>query len=78
MGQQSGMKIRCVGGPRHGYETIVPLGLIDLALPITKEPITEPFSSSFVIEPPRYHAYRARGFGGELVHVNGVVLFYYC
>ena len=77
MGQQTGMKIRCVGGPRDGHETIVPLGLVDLTLPDSEEPFAE-FRSCVVIDRPKYHVYRARLAGGDLVHVDGVVLFDYC
>ena len=78
MGQQTGMKIRCVGGPRDGYKTTVPFGLIDLLLPEDEEPIVEPFQFSVVAYVPRNNAYRARFAGGELVHVDGIVLFDYC
>lgn len=78
MEQNAGMKIRCVGGPRGGYETTVPLGLLCLMLPDEQKPFHQLVKADVVIEPQRYHEYRARIFEGSFVNVDDVVLFDYC
>lgn len=78
MAQNAGMKIRCVGGPRDGYETTVPPGLLFLRLPDEQKPMCEVPEADGGIEQQRYYDYRARPSCGSFVDVDGVVLFDCC